>query len=63
MRLNCMRHGFATRMLFDTQTIGGIYAASKLLGHSRVSVTEMYLHYSQDQLEQSMLADPLVLGV
>jgi site-specific recombinase XerD len=35
----------------------------KLLGHSRVAVTEMYLHCSQDQLEQVMLADPLAVGV
>ena len=58
-----MRNGFATRMLFDTETIGGIYTVSKLLGHSRVAVTEMYLHCSQDQLEQAMLADPLAVGV
>jgi integrase/recombinase XerC len=60
---HCMRHAFATRMLFDTETIGGIYTVSKLLGHSRVAVTEMYLHCSQHQLEQSMLADPLGTGV
>ena len=60
---DCMRHGFATRMLFDTETIGGIYSVSKLLGHSRVSTTEMYLHCSQHQLEQAMLADPLAVGV
>lgn len=46
-------------MLVETKTIGGIYTVSKLLGHSRVAVTEMYLHCSQDQLEQAMLADPL----
>jgi len=61
--LHAMRHGFATRMLFDTKTIGGIYTVSKLLGHSRVAVTEMYLHCSQDQLEQASLADPLGAGV
>ena len=60
---HCMRHGFATRMLFDTKTIGGIYTVSKLLGHSRVATTEMYLHCSQKQLEQAMLADPLGAGV
>jgi integrase len=60
---HCMRHGFATRMLFNTKTIGGIYTVSKLLGHSRVAVTEMYLHCSQKQLEQAMLADPLGAGV
>jgi len=60
---HCMRHGFATRMLFDTETIGGIYTVSKLLGHSRVSTTEMYLHCSKKQLEESMLADPLAVGV
>jgi site-specific recombinase XerD len=60
---HCMRHAFATRMLFDTKTIGGIYTVSKLLGHSRVAVTEMYLHCSQKQLEQAILADPLGAGV
>ena len=60
---HCMRHGFATRMLFDTKTIGGIYTVSKLLGHSRVATTEMYLHCSQKQLEHAMLADPLGAGV
>ena len=50
-------------MLFDTETIGGIYTVSKLLGHSRVAVTEMYLHCSQDQLEQAMLVDSLEAGV
>ena len=28
-----------------------------LLAHSRVATTEMYLHCSQKQLEQAMLAD------
>ena len=60
---HCMRHGFATRMLFETNTIGGIYTVSKLLGHSRVATTELYLHCSQKQLEQAMLADPLGAGV
>jgi len=36
---------------------------SKLLGHSRVSTTEVYLHCSQRRLEQAMLADPLGAGV
>ena len=60
---HCMRHGFATRMLFDTKKIGGIYTLSKLIGHSRVAVTEIYLHCSQKQLEQAMVADPLGAGV
>jgi len=29
---NCMPDGFATRMLCETKTIGGIYTVSKLLG-------------------------------
>jgi len=60
---HCMRHGFATRMLFDTKTIGGIYTVSKLLGDSRVATAKGYLHCSQKQLEQAMLADPLGAGV
>ena len=58
-----LRHAFATRMPFDTETIGGIYIISKLLEHSQVAVTEMYLHCSQDQLEQAMLVDSLEAGV
>ncbi len=48
---HCMWHGFATRMLFETKTIGGIFTVSKLLGHSRGVTTELYLHCSQKQLE------------
>ena len=50
-------------MLFETKTIGGIYTVSKLLGHSRVATTEMYLHCSQKQLERALLADPPWPGV
>ena len=60
---HCMRHGFATRMLFESSVPGGIYTVSKLLGHSRVATTEVYLHCSHKQLEQAMLADPLGAGV
>lgn len=60
---HCMRHGFATRLLFDSKITGGIYTVSKLLGHSRVSTTEVYLHLSKKQLEESMVADPLANGV
>ena len=60
---HCMRHGFATRLLFDSKISGGIYTVSKLLGHSRVSTTEVYLHLSNKQLEESMVADPLGQGV
>ena len=60
---HAMRHGFATRMLFEASVPGGIYTVSKLLGHSRVSTTEIYLHCSNKRLEQAMLADPLGAGV
>ena len=60
---HAMRHGFGTRMLFESNAPGGIYTVSKLLGHSRVSTTEVYLHCSQRRLEQAMLADPLGAGV
>ena len=56
---HAMRHGFATRMLFESSVPGGIYTVSKLLGHSRVSTTEIYLHCSNKRLEEAMLADPL----
>ena len=59
---HAMRHGFATRMLFESNVPGGIYTVSKLLGHSRVSTTEIYLHCSNKRLEQAMLADPLGAG-
>ena len=54
-----MRHGFATRMLFQSHAPGGIYTVSRLLGHSRVSTTEMYMHCSHERLEEAMLSDPL----
>jgi len=60
---HCMRHGFATRMLFDTKTIGGIYTVSKLLGHSRVATKELYLHCSHKRLQQAMLAELLGASV
>ena len=60
---HCMRHGFATRMLFESSVPGGIYTVSKLLGHSRVATTEVYLHCSHKRLEAAMLADPLGAGV
>ena len=53
--VTCTRH-------YDTSVPGGIYTVSKLLGHSRVSTTKIYLHCSQKQLEQAMLADPLGAG-
>ena len=33
------------------------------MSDSGLAVTKMYLHYSQNQLEQAMLADPLSVGV
>ena len=33
------------------------------MSDSGLAVTEMYLHYSQNQLEQAMLADLLSVGV
>lgn len=56
---HAMRHGFATRMLFQSHAPGGIYTVSRLLGHSRVSTTEMYMHCSHERLEEAMLSDPL----
>ena len=57
------RHGYATRMLFEAKVPGGIYTVSRLLGHSRVATTEMYLHASQKKLQEAALADPLAMGV
>lgn len=53
------RHGFATRLLFETSTPGGLFVVSKLLGHSSVSTTEIYLHCNRGQLDQAVLGDPL----
>lgn len=53
------RHGFATRLLFETSTPGGLFTVSKLLGHSSVSTTEIYLHVNRGQLDQAVIGDPL----
>ena len=60
---HCARHGYATRMLFEAKVPGGIYTVSRLLGHSRVAVTEQYLHASRKKLEEAALVDPLAVGV
>lgn len=53
------RHGFATRLLFETSTPGGVYTVSKLLGHGHISTTEIYLHINRGQLDQAVIGDPL----
>lgn len=53
------RHGFATRLLFETSTPGGLFTVSKLLGHTSVSTTEIYLHINRGQLDQAVIGDPL----
>jgi integrase/recombinase XerD len=53
------RHGFATRLLFETSTPGGIFTVSKLLGHGHISTTELYLHINRGQLDQAVIGDPL----
>jgi len=53
------RHGFATRLLFETSTPGGLFTVSKLLGHSSVATTEIYLHCDRGRLEQAVIGDPL----
>lgn len=53
------RHGFATRLLFETSTPGGIFTVSKLLGHGHISTTEIYLHINRGQLDQAVIGDPL----
>jgi site-specific recombinase XerD len=55
------RHGFATRLLFETSTPGGLFTVSKLLGHSSISTTEIYLHINRGQLDQAAIGDPLNL--
>ena len=58
-----MRHSFGTRMLFEARVPGGFYKVSKLLGHSRVSATEVYRHFSNKRPEQALLCDLLGVGV
>lgn len=53
------RHGFVTRLLFETSTPGGLFAVSKLLGHGTISTTEIYLHINRGQLDQAVIGDPL----
>lgn len=61
--VNSIRYSFATHMLFDTKSVGGIYIASKFLVHSLAAVTELHLLCTPKQLEQAILADPLGTGV
>jgi site-specific recombinase XerD len=51
------RHGFATRLLLEADT--DLYAISKLLGHSSLAVTQIYLHTDRRGLERAISADPL----
>jgi len=53
------RHGFATRLLFEGNTPGGVYTVSKLLGHGSLATTEKYLHLDRRAMQTAILADPL----
>ncbi len=59
MASHAARHGFATRLLFETSTPGGLFTVSKLLGHSTISTAEIYLHINRGQLDQAVIGDPL----
>jgi integrase/recombinase XerD len=41
------RHGFATRLLFETSTPGGLFTIKNLMGHSSISTIEIYLHINR----------------
>jgi len=47
--LHALRHTFALRMLVE---LGDIYLVKKLLGHSSVTVTEIYTKFPMDFLKQ-----------
>jgi len=53
------RHGFATRLLFEGNTPGGVYTVSKLLGHGSLATTEKYLHLDRRAMQTAIMADPL----
>lgn len=60
---HALRHGAAQRWLFESSAPGGIYTVSRMLGHSRISTTEMYLRLDVGALEGAVMGDPLARGV
>jgi len=58
-----MRHGFATRMLFETKTIVGVYTVSSCWGILASPRPKCICTVSRKHLEEAMLADPLGAGV
>ena len=51
IHLHSLRHSFASNLMKEG---ANIYYVSKLLGHSRVSTTEIYSHVKTDDLRKSI---------
>ncbi|HCK99062.1 MAG TPA: hypothetical protein DHW42_03020 [Candidatus Marinimicrobia bacterium] len=46
---HCLRHTFAVKTYYETKDI---YRVSKLLGHSKVTTTQIYAEFDNAQLER-----------
>ena len=60
--LHACRHGAAMRWLYQSNTPGGIYTVSRMLGHSSIQTTQRYLHVGPQgraAMESAVLSDPL----
>jgi len=57
-----LRHSAAMRWLYESRAPGGLFTVSKLLGHSSVSTTQVYLSADRQAQEQAVIGDPLNLA-